>query len=190
MDVVDGILEIWGASNRWTEINNLLATGASIWRVNPERDGLTRLVGDEAQATYVSATSTPDAAALELTEAWSNAFGRNGNASHAWAHAIKAVEDVMIPIVMPKNGKATLGSVVGELGGLGGDQWEFLLPGDDESHCVAPLVAMLKLIWPNHDRHGGPNPKRTPSEEEARAVVTLAATIVQWHREGWVVRRR
>lgn len=49
---------------------------------------------------------------------------------------------------------------------------------------------MLRLMWPNHDRHGGTTPKRTPSEQEARAVVTLAAAIVQWHREGWVVQRR
>jgi hypothetical protein len=31
---------------------------------------------------------------------------------------------------------------------------------------------------------------RTASVAEARAVVTLAATIVQWHREAWVVQRR
>ena len=43
------------------------------------------------------------------------------------------------------------------------------LPGHDLSEDVVPLVSMLRLT---------------------RAVVTLAATIVLWHREGWAVQRR
>jgi hypothetical protein len=54
---------------------------------------------------------------------------------------------------------------------------------------VAPLVGMLDGIWPNTDRHQGSATNRSPMAQEARAVVTLAATIVQWHREGWVVQK-
>jgi hypothetical protein len=39
---------------------------------------------------------------------------------------------------------------------------------------------MLRLIWPNPDRHANPNHRRTPSTEEARAVVHVAVTVVQW----------
>jgi hypothetical protein len=56
---------------------------------------------------------------------------------------------------------------------------------------MTEVGAMLDIVWPNHDRHGGgPTPKREPSIEEARAVVTLAATIVQWHREGRALQKR
>jgi hypothetical protein len=51
---------------------------------------------------------------------------------------------------------------------------------------IAPLVGMLRLLWPNPDRHAGQGP--APALEQAQAVVQLATTIVQWTRDG-VVRR-
>ncbi len=191
LNLVDGTLQIFRVGPTATNaLKRLLDISGSVWTVAPDGQSLMKVVTDEAQATYEAAVSVADEAAKELKEAWANGFGRNGDPSDAWEHAIKALEDVLIPVVMPNNGKATLSHVIGELGGQQGAQWEMVLPGHDKTHDVAPLVAMLRLAWPNHDRHGGTAPKRTPSEHEARAVVTLAATIVQWHRDGWVVQRR
>jgi hypothetical protein len=192
LDLVDAALDVWGeGANRWQELDKFLAAGASAWKVADDHVSLTRVVSDEAQATFESAVSVEDAPTTELREAWANAFGRNGDPSDAWDHAIKAVEDVLIPVVVPNKAKATMGDVLGQLGSSStAAKWKMVLPGNDQTHDVAPLVAMLRLMWPNHDRHGGNLPKRTPSIEEARAVVTLAATIVQWHRDGWVVQKR
>lgn len=190
-DLVDALLDILGPElNWWETLDRTLGSGASVWRVDDDQTSLVRIVSDEAQATYEAATSVTDEATTELAEAWANAFGRNGDPSDAWDHAIKAVEDVLIPEMMPNNRSATLGNVLGELSGQNGAQWKLVLPGNNQNHDVAHLVAMLRLMWPNHDRHGGATPKRTPSEQEARAVVTLAATIVQWHREGWIIQKR
>jgi hypothetical protein len=190
LDLVDGTLQIFRPGTAADALTRLLDIAGSVWTVAPDRQSLMKVVSDETQATYEAATSVTDEVTKEMREAWRNAFGRNGDPSDAWEHAIKALEDVLIPVVMPNNGKATLSHVIGELGGQQAAQWEMVLPGHDKTHDVAPLVAMLRLIWPNHDRHGGTAPKRTPSEQEARAVVTLAATIVQWHRERWVVQKR
>jgi hypothetical protein len=190
LDLVDGTLEIFRPGSSTDALVRLLEIAGSVWTVAADRRSLTRVVTDQAQATYVAATSVVDEATTELNEAWTNAFGRNGDPSDAWDHAIKAVEDVLIPEMMPNNTKATLGTVIGELAGQNGAQWRMVLPGNNQDHDVAHLVAMLRLIWPNHDRHGGSTPKRAPSEQEARAVVTLAATIVQLCREGWVVQKR
>lgn len=195
LDLIDGTFDAYRVGDRTVDaLNRLLSAGGSIWTVVKDENGeylLQRVVTDEAQATYDVATATADEATNELREAWANAFGRNGDPSDAWDHAIKAVEDVLIGEVMPNNQTATLGQVLGELGGQrSASNWRMILPGKDQDHDVAPLVAMLRLMWPNHDRHGGTAPKRTPSMEEARAVVTLAVTIVQWHREGWVVQNR
>jgi hypothetical protein len=46
---------------------------------------------------------------------------------------------------------------------------------------------MLRLLWPNPDRHGGTN-SRQPSLDEAQAVVHLAVTIVQWARADLLTR--
>lgn len=72
-----------------------------------------------------------------------------------------------------------------------GHLWRLGLPGADAGQSVAPLVAMLRLMWPNPDRHGGsPEHHRVPTIEEARSVVHLAVTIVQWGREGMIVSNR
>ncbi|MDC8993680.1 hypothetical protein PR371_06775 [Mycobacterium marinum] len=88
-----------------------------MWAVASDNQSLAKVVSGTAQATYAGATSVADEAAKELEEAWTNAFGRNGDPSDAWDHAIKAVEDVLIPETMPNNTKATLGTVLGELAG-------------------------------------------------------------------------
>ena len=190
IDLIDATLDVWTpGANRWGEINGLLASGASVWTVNETRDGLTRVVSDEAQATFDSATSVADEITTEMKEAWANAFGRNGDPSDAWDHAIKAMEALLIRVVVPNQTKPNLGHVIGELRN-NGHVWKMILPGKDDDNDVAPLVGILSGIWPNTDRHGGGQNTRPPTPEEARAVVTLAATVVQWHRDGWVVQRR
>ncbi|GGF13014.1 hypothetical protein GCM10007298_06180 [Williamsia phyllosphaerae] len=189
LDLVDGALQVWASKSRAQSLSRVLAAGGSIWTVADDGLSLELAVSDQVQATFVSASSQSDEASIELREAWSNAFGRNGDPSDAWGHAIKALEDLLIPVVVPQQTKPTLGHVVGQLRRQG-LSWEFVLPGKDGNYDVDPLVGMLELVWPNHDRHGGSGDKQRPSQQEARAVTTLAATILQWHREGWVVRPR
>jgi hypothetical protein len=50
------------------------------------------------------------------------------------------------------------------------------------------LISMLELMWPNPDRHGG-GQQRLPSLDEARAVVHLAVTLVQWGRAQVLTRK-
>lgn len=189
LDVVDGALQFHGREHMGERLIRVLGTAGSVWTVAEDYKGLVRVVTDEVQVTCGVATSVADGITAELREAWTNAFGRNGDPSDAWDHAIKAVESVLIPTIMPKNAKATLGSVLGELRSQG-QMWKFILPGKDADFAVAPLLGLLEAVWPNVDRHGGAASPRTPTEREARAVVTLAATIVQWHREGGVLQRR
>lgn len=190
LDLVDGMLQLHGTEMRANRLANLLDTAGSVWTTADDYKSLIRVVSDEAQATYEAVTSVADEAATELKEAWANAFGRNGDPSDAWDHAIKAIEDVLIPLIVPNQSKPNLGHVVGQLRNQG-QLWKLTLPGKDLDHDVAPLVGMLNIIWPNHDRHGGgQTTKRTPSEQEARAVVTLAATLIQWHRDGGIVEPR
>lgn len=193
LNVLDGVLHILYTQRKPVAakaLSDILRMGASVWTVTDAQDGLTQVVGEEAKAAFDAAVSANDAAGIELQLAWSNAYGRNGDPSDAWDHAIKAVEDILIPVVEPNNAKATLGSVLGSLRTANpAPIWKTVLPGADLSHDVAPLISMLTLMWPNPDRHGGAS-KRTPTTEEAQAVVGLAVTIIQWHRQGWVVAKR
>jgi hypothetical protein len=190
LDLVDGTLQIFRVGNAATNaLKRLLDISGSVWSVAPDGQSLVRVVSDEAQATYESATSVADDITTEMREAWVNAFGRNADPSDAWDHAIKAMEALFIPMIVPNQTKPNLGHAVGQLRNQG-QLYKLVLPGKDLNHDVGPLVGMLDLIWPNVDRHPGVATTRPPTEEEARAVVALAATIVQWHRDGWVVQMR
>lgn len=92
------------------------------------------------------------------------------------------------PIV---TGQPTMGGVVGTLRGAGGQFTLHLQDnGMDPAKRIIPMVAfeqMLHFIWVNPDRHEGPD-HRVPSLEEARAVLHLSITVVQWARTGVLTR--
>jgi hypothetical protein len=181
LDVVDAALH-FDEFQKW-ELNSLdeiLLLGGSVWQVDPGGRQLVRRVEATADAAFRAATSPADAASAELQEAWIAVYGRDPDASDAWDHSIKAVEAVLIPVVTPNKAKATLGDVVGSLNSQG-SRWQLVLPGHDDSRSVDPLVAMLRLMWPNPDRHVSGTSRR-PSLDEAQAVVNLAVAIVQWSR--------
>lgn len=188
-DCVEGVLRMISEYKRPTaaqSFNQLLQVSGSAYKVINDLD-IVDLTSEEVEAVRVAAVAAPDAASDELSEAWTNAFGRSPDPSDAWDHAIKSVEAVLQPVVEANNTKATLGSMIAVLVNSPA-KWECAFPGVNKDHDVTNLVATLRLIWPNPDRHGPVT--RKPTLQEARAVVTLAATVVQWHREGYIVRKR
>jgi hypothetical protein len=168
------------------DLERILELGGSVWRAT--EDGLARRVDPVAQEAYEQAAAAKDPVSVELREAWSRAYGRDPDPADAWDHAIKAVEAALRPIVCPNNLKATLSNIIGDLSSQG-HLWRLGLRGRARDHSVAPLVEILKLMWPDPNRHGSPTPEPPATIEEARAVVHLAVTIVQWGRDGQVVRR-
>jgi hypothetical protein len=107
---------------------------------------------------------------------------------------IKAAEAVLIPIVVPTQAGAQMGHVIGQLDHHGA-RWNTLLrfnqttpPVNQPHNSVQAFVGMLRMLYPNPDRHVGPD-HRTPTLDEARAVVQLAVTIVQWARDGQIVKK-
>ncbi|MGN9914064.1 hypothetical protein ACTMTJ_41700 [Phytohabitans sp. LJ34] len=139
------------------EVERQLAYARSIWMAT-ER-GLVRRAEPTAHESYVLASSPSDVASVELAKAWDKAYDRDGDPSDAWDHAIKAVEAILLPIVVPKQDQAKIGQVVGELGSKG-DKWDVGLLFNQTDPAKTPpfrpveaLVGMLRLVYPNPDRH-------------------------------------
>jgi hypothetical protein len=188
LDVVDAALHLDRfLDEAYDQLDEILRLAGSVWEINPDNNCLIRRVDPTASKEFGKASLPSDVASTELRDAWVAAYGRNPDASDAWDHSIKAVEAVAIPIVTPAKAKATLGDVIGSLQSQG-SLWQLELHGHDDSRSVAPLVSMLRLIWPNPDRHGG-SASRKPSLSEGQAVVNLAVTIVQWARAGALSKR-
>jgi hypothetical protein len=176
-------------------LDRLLVYGGSVWTATYE--GLQRRVDPTAQEAFEAASSPGDVVSEELRHAWGKAYGREPDASDAWDHAIKAVEGILIPIVVPTQAGAHIGHVIGELDHHG-LHWDLLLRFNQTSPPINPptspvqaMVGMLRLLHPNPDRHVGRD-RRVPTIEEAQAVVNLAVTIVQWarnDRDGQILKK-
>lgn len=189
LDVVDCVLwvcdqQLFGVDSQGLE--ELLDQAGSVWCVSDDASELQRRVSDELAETVKLATTPEDEASNELRLAWSNAYGRNGSASYAWTHAVKALEALLLQEVCPNQAKGNLGHVVGELKKTEGNKWRSSFPGKEKDHSTLALAATLELVWPNPDRHSEPNPQ-PPTDEEARSVVALTAALVQAHRETSLV---
>lgn len=152
--------------------------------VRPDHKGLQERVPATTHEAVTSALTAADRAADQLSQAWAAAYGRTTDASDAWDHAIKAVEAVLNPLCIPNDQAPTLGKTIRHLRDAKA-KWQLNVGGEDGVGPIDPLLAMLDVVWVNPDRHeGGGEHTRTPSLAEARAVVQLAVTIVQWGRTG------
>lgn len=182
----------------WDEIatsdglERALVAGGSTWKVGT-RDGfpgLERRVPKGAQEAADNAMATRGHAGARLSEAWHAVYGISPNPAHAYAMAVKAVEDASIPATVPNQANATLGHVIGRLRNDG--DWSLPLTREDSDAPTAELVIrMCKALWKgHHDRHGGvPDAPQSVSQEEAEAAVHIAVFLVQGFASGLIARR-
>jgi len=175
LDCIDVTLHLAGWASAAT-LTKALTAGASVWTVSADRHGLERRVPVATADAYARAVAPSDSVADELRYAWAAVFGRHPDPSDAWDHAIKAVEDLLIPMVVPKVAKANLGHVAGEIK-ANATRWSFGLPANGGRGEGEVLEGMIRLIWPNPDRHGGAG-KRTPTQDEAEGAVATTIAIV------------
>ena len=116
-----------------------------------------------------------------LEAAWQAAYGRNPDATVAYAEAVKAIEAAFIPLVLANDPKATLGKALAHLRKTS-DQWELgILDAHGAPAGVDSLISLLTLVWQGHrDRHAGTSTAVRVSIEAAEMAVHAAAMTVHW----------
>jgi hypothetical protein len=173
-------------------LNGVLATAGSIYEVREDEGGkfyLSRRVTEEMKASAEDAMRPADKATSHLAAAWRAVYGRNPNPGHGYVQAVKAIEVVAIPVVSPKNGSATLGSVIRDMRASPAN-WRIELHHPNREDQTLAFVQALDLIWKGQLRHGDPRPD-VPLDvtlPEAEATLHLAIPIVKWFRDGTVRR--
>jgi hypothetical protein len=175
------------------ELDRDLRNAGSAWQVRQIQDQteyfLERRVDAATSAAVEAIRSEGTDVALHLSVAWEQAFGRSPQPGKAYDEAVKAVEAVAIPVVLPNDPKATLGKVIGE---MRNDpmRWSctFTEPTADGQSPVDVLIAMLGVLWTNDsERHA---PVVLPiTQEKAESAVHLAMTLVQLFRSGAIAKR-
>jgi hypothetical protein len=89
----------------------------------------------------VVATAPPTAGEL-LVSAWEQAYALGPNPNAAYGDAVRAVEEVLCPIVLPNDKLRTLGKAVQHLRDAP-SKWSFVLVDRDGQGTIEPLVAIL-----------------------------------------------
>lgn len=122
--------------------------------------------------------------AEHLRLAWSKAFGRDKDPSAAYDHSIKAVETAARPIVAPTDARVTLGKMIAA---MADKPSKWTTPIDCEQD-ISHVVAMMRLLWEGHYRHGDESKPLVNTPPSAAAGVQLAVVLSQWFTDGTVSR--
>jgi hypothetical protein len=175
------------------DLAGLLVDGGSAYQLNARRTGLERrvepTVSEGVRQAVRSAAESP--AADHLASAWEAAYGLHPDPSKAYSEAIKAVEAAAQPVIEPNNPKATLGSMLGVLGGAhNAGKWQVTLAGPEGTTDPSVVGAMCRTLWKGQtSRHGSGRPTRHETRAEAEAAVHLSVLLVSWFTTGKVQRR-
>ncbi len=161
-----------------TDLEEILFRGGSAWQVADPPNQIIRRLPKELVSEFEEVTSYNDPVSEHLKDAWTAAWRHDDpSAIEAFDGAVKAIEAVLVPIVIPNDPSPTLGKVLSALRAKP-EKWDTRFRG---AETVEALTAMLDELWKAHSRHAGMKPN---SLDQSQDAVTIAVTITS------LVRRR
>lgn len=195
LDVVDAILAVHRAADWFhsdladiaanygrlvVDLRDALEDAGSAFTLGDNARQLVERVDPTVTEAFRCATENAEPTAAELLrDAWNQAYGLHPDPTAAYRQAVRAIEEVACPLVLPESPKATLGTVRDHLRD-GGHKWRFVLVDRAGADTVDPLVAMLDRLWTGQvSRHGGAENSREQTMAEAEASVHVAVMLVQ-----------
>jgi len=187
LDLIDARLEIPRALPHLDRLRTALRLAGSGWRVNGPGDGLEHVVDETVrEAAQATMQAAEESAAQHLRAAWAATHSRDRNPTLAHAEMIRAVESAAQPVLTPKDPRATLGTLIGQLGGQAA---LYTTAGASAANDgVSALVSMMQLLWQQQtDRHGA-NPTIPATQERAELLMPIAAAVVNAFSTGAVRR--
>ncbi|HEV2945084.1 MAG TPA: hypothetical protein VGX26_08230 [Solirubrobacteraceae bacterium] len=171
-------------------LNVVLTRAGSAWEVqavDPPRsfDLVRRAIGPVSEAID-DIRPISQRAHAHLMSAWSKLMGRNPDPSGAYREAIRAVEVVAAPVVIPSDDRATLGTIIGALRDKP-EKWTV----DLAEATPEQVKDMAAMIWQSQvDRHGTDD-ESVPlnvSQEQADAAVHISIALVRLFAGGHITR--
>jgi hypothetical protein len=165
----------------------ILTRGGSAWEVvDADGDGYAQLALRALGPTRESIEDLPpnSRAREHLTIAWNRLMGRDPDPSTAYREAIKAVEAVAKPVILPTNNRTTLGTMIAAMRDAP-QKWTTTLG------AVEDVQRLMSAVWQGQvDRHGTDDPDAplAVSQEEADFAVHICVALVRMFAGGHVRR--
>jgi hypothetical protein len=175
-------------SEEWVgKLGRLLTQGGSAWEVVTvdymDHRLTRRAVGPVVEVLEQTATEASRAHA-HLVDAWSKLMGRNPDPSGAYREAVRAVEAVAKPLLLPNDSLATLGKMIGVLK-TEPEKWSATL------ETVNDLRGQMEAVQKGQlDRHGTDDEDvpLSVSQDEADAAFSICLNLVRQFAGGHVRR--
>jgi hypothetical protein len=171
----------------WAEkLANMFIQGGSAWEVTTPGGKLKltrRALGPVPQVLEDTAPESVRAH-HHLEAAWSKLVGRNPDPSGAYREAVRAVEAVAKPVVLPANDRATLGQMIAAIKDKPG-KWTATLGTVDD------IRAQMEAVWKGQlDRHGTDDESAplNVSQNDADAAFSICLNLVRLFAGGHVAR--
>lgn len=190
LDIVEFILQYMFA-DPWErnvaskeKLDSMLLLANSAYQVNASWTGLELRIAPEVQDQVQAVVdSTAGSAGEHLTRAWNAAYSRTPDPVRSYSESIKAVEAALGAHVSPDNSRLTLGTMIRDVTAKP-EKWTFAI-ADGHANGVETVLNMMRTLWYGQtSRHAGVNPTRDETDEEAKAAVHFAATLVQFGVSG------
>lgn len=171
-------------------LDQILEHASSAYRIDDSGRRLIYRVNESAEKSFkLSAGSATAEAEKHLRSAWEKAYGLSPDPTGAYREAVRAVETVVCPIVLPTADMATLGTVLAHLRDAP-NKWNLVFVEKSGSPSSAEAVRMvMNCLWTGQiSRHGGGKNSREQTQQEAEAAVHTASFIVQMFTANWIKR--
>jgi hypothetical protein len=185
LDALDFALAEYASEDAAADLAGILHVGGSAWMVSSDGASLHRRVLPEAVTALESALAAAPGsrAADHLQKAWASAYGRHPDPGGAYREAVKAVEAILCPALLPNDPKATLGKAIAALK----DAPQKLAHVFRRGEPGQATVGLLDMLWTNQtDRHGSADGPVSATQQEAETAVQLAVLLIQWLSGGAV----
>jgi hypothetical protein len=180
------------ATKRIGELEKLLHEGGSIYTVDWTNPAITirRRLDPGVTAGIERALATADKTAGDfLRIALRQAYGIEPDPVASYGAAVKAVEHIAGPLILPKTTAPSLGQATSHLEQAAG-KWRFALAGNGGDDSPVPVTTLMRrLVGGQVSRHAGGAHNRDQTPEEAEAAVQIAVLLVQLLSTGALVRR-
>lgn len=194
LDVVDWMLHNSGrfhfqktSAKHWAaKLDRILSDGGSAWETSTTEEAFQltrRAVGPVSDVLTHTATEATRAHA-HLGDAWSKLMGRNPDPTGAYREAIRAVEAVAKPVVLPNDSLASLGKMIGTFK-TEPQNWSTTLGS------IVDVRAQMEAVHKGQlDRHGTDDESipLNVSQEEADAAFSVCLDLVRQFAGGHIRR--
>ena len=191
LDAVDLTLQGLDPNSLWSDekvdaLNRTLTAGGSAWevaRIAPDGPWqLARRALHEAREAIDLLPVTANRAGQHLIASWRKLASREVDPTGAYREAVRAVEAVAKPIVLPANDKATLGQMIAAMRDKP-DKWKTTLGEVDD------VRRLMEIVWTEQlDRHGTDDEEMplSVSPEQADAAFSVALSLIQLFAAGHI----